>query len=182
MEQFLNVIKAQAAALDRSQAQPRFGVVASVDSSRYAARVRLQPEDVLTGWLPILAPWVGAGWGMACPPMTGDQVLVLAHEGDAGNGVIVGRSYSDTARCPGAPPGELWLMHASGSYLRLQNDGTIRAQGDVHIAGNLFVSGDIQDRDGIVAVFRRDYNAHIHADPQGGTTAGPAPLVAVGGP
>jgi len=58
MDRFLNVLKAHASALDRAQGQPRFALVASVDPARYAARVTLQPEGVLTGWLPILAPWV----------------------------------------------------------------------------------------------------------------------------
>jgi phage baseplate assembly protein gpV len=170
MERFLNAVKAHASALDRAQGQPRFGVVASVDPARYAARVTLQPENVMTGWLPVLSAWVGAGWGMACPPSPGDQVLVLAQEGDADNGVIVGRSFSDTARGPAAPPGELWLVHGSGSYLRLQNDGTVRVQGDLHITGNIFASGDVSDSHGTMSAFRGDYNVHTH-----GNTPRPTP-------
>jgi phage baseplate assembly protein gpV len=170
MERFLNAVKAHASALDRAQGQPRFGVVASVDPARYAARVTLQPENVMTGWLPVLSAWVGAGWGMVCPPSPGDQVLVLAQEGDADNGVIVGRSFSDTARGPAAPPGELWLVHGSGSYLRLQNDGTVRVQGDLHVAGNIFASGDVSDSHGTMSTFRGDYNVHTH-----GNTPGPTP-------
>ena len=68
MDRFLNIVKAHAAALDRAQGQPRFGLVASVDPQRYAVRVSLQPEGVLSGWLPVLSQWVGAGWGIACLP------------------------------------------------------------------------------------------------------------------
>ena len=63
MDRFLNTLKAHAAALDRAQGQSRFAIVSSVDPSAYAARVLLQPEAVLSGWLPILSPWVGSGWG-----------------------------------------------------------------------------------------------------------------------
>ena len=115
MERFLNAIKAQSAALDRGTAQPRFATITSVDPTRPAARVTLQPEGVLSGWLPILSPWVGNGWGMSCPPSPGDQVLVLAQEGDAEHGIIVGRAWSDSARTPQAPSGELWLVHQSGA-------------------------------------------------------------------
>src|ERR1019366_6449423 len=102
MDRFLNVVKSHAAALDRGHGQPRFATVASVDPARYAARVSLQPEGVLTGWLPILTPWVGAGWGLVCPPSPGDQVLVLSQEGDGEHGVIAGGSFSDIARPPAA--------------------------------------------------------------------------------
>ncbi len=63
MERFLNALKAQAGALDQFVGQPRFGIVTSVDPSSATARVQLQPEGVLTGWLPVLSAWVGAGWG-----------------------------------------------------------------------------------------------------------------------
>jgi len=149
-------MKAQAGALDRAQGQPRFAIVTSVDPLRYAARVRMQPEGVLTGWLPILTAWMGAGWGMVCPPRPGDQVLVLAQEGDAENGVIVGASFSDRARPPAASPGELWLVHASGASVRLTNDGAVRVTGDLH------VDGDVYDRNGSLARLRAHYDAHMH--------------------
>lgn len=187
MDRFLNAIKAQAGAMDRTTAQPRFGLVTSVDPSRPAVRVTLQPEGVLTGWLPVLSPWVGAGWGLSCPPSPGDQVLVLAQEGDADHGIVVGRAWSDTARTPQAPSGELWLVHQSGAFIKLTNDGTIRLQGDTHLTGNLFVTGTIHaqtdilaDRDigairnlrdgtGTLDRLRQHYDGHTHTDPQGGT-------------
>jgi hypothetical protein len=161
MDRFLNALKAHAAALDRRQGQPRFATVASVDPARYAARVSLQPEGVLTGWLPILTPWVGAGWGLVCPPSPGDQVLVLAQEGDGEHGVIAGGSFSDQARPPAAPPGELWLVHRSGSFLKLISDGTVQVNGDLHVAG------DVYDRHGSLAQLRTVYDEHTHPVPDG---------------
>ena len=167
MERFLNALKGYAAALDRSAGQARFGVVTSVDPARNAARVALQPEGVVTGWLPVLSAWVGAGWGMACPPAPGDQVLVLAQEGESDHGVIVGRAWSDGARAVAAPVGELWLVHASGSFVKLCNDGSIQMQGDLH------VTGDVYDRHGSLDRLRRSYDGHSHQDAQGGTVSGP---------
>ncbi len=157
MERLLNVLKAQAASLDRALGQPRFGVVASVDPARYAARVSLQPESVLTGWLPVLSSWTGAGWGAVCLPAPGDQVLVVPQEGDAEHGVIVGASYSDVARAPVAPAGELWLVHGSGAALHLCNDGTVRIAGDLHVLG------DIYDQAGSLARLRGHFDVHTHA-------------------
>jgi phage baseplate assembly protein V len=166
MDRLLNAMKAQALALDRAQGQARFALVTSVDPQRYAARVSMQPEGVLTGWLPILTAWMGAGWGMVCPPRPGDQVLVLALEGDAENGVIVGASFSDRSRAPAASPGELWLVHASGAAIRLTNEGAVRVSGDLH------VDGDVYDRAGSLARLRAHYDAHEHFG-GGGTTTQP---------
>ncbi|HST75458.1 MAG TPA: phage baseplate assembly protein V [Acetobacteraceae bacterium] len=164
MERFLNALKAQAGALDQAAGQPRFGLVTSVDPDAATARVQLQPEGVLSGWLPILSAWVGAGWGMACPPSPGDQVLVLSQEGDSEHGVIVGRAFSDTQRAPAAPVGELWLVHKGGSFLKLANDGTVQVKGDLH------VDGDVYDRHGSLDRLRQHYDAHTHG---GGATPSP---------
>lgn len=164
MDRFLNAIKAHTGAQDASGGQPRLGTVSSVDAAAGTARVQLQPDGVLTGWLPVMSPWVGAGWGLSCPPSPGDQVLVLPQEGDAEHGVIVGRVWSTAAPGLATPVGELWLTHRSGSYLRLLNDGTVRVRGDLH------VDGDIFDRVGALDGLRRAYNQHRHPDPQGGIT------------
>ena len=167
MDRLLNAFKGHSGAQDALVGQPRFAKVTSVDPKLGTVRVQLQPEGVLTGWLPVLSVWVGTGWGLSCPPSPGDQVLVLPQEGDAENGIVVGRAWSQDAGVPETPVGELWLTHKSGSYLRLLNDGTISMKGDLH------VTGDVYDRHGSVAQLRSHYNQHKHSVPQGGVT-GPA--------
>ncbi len=169
MERLLNALKGQAAAQDASTGQPRFGTVTSVDPQAGTARVRLQPDGVLTGWLPLLSPWVGAGWGMSCPPAPGDQVLVVPQEGDAEHGAVVARAWSVDASAPATPVGELWLTHKSGSWVRLLNDGTVSVRGDLHVDGQVF------DRHGSLDGLRQHYNQHRHPDPQGGMTGMPQP-------
>ncbi|MDA8252626.1 MAG: phage baseplate assembly protein V [Rhodospirillales bacterium] len=164
MQRFFNALKAQATALDAAHGRPRFATVVSVDPTRHAARVALQPEGVVTGWLPVISPLVGAGWGIAVPPVPGQQVLVLPQDGDGEHGIIVGGAWSDAAPTPGAPVGELWLVHQSGSFVKLQNDGTVRVNGDLH------VNGDVYDRHGSLDRLRGNYNVHAHSDPQGGST------------
>ena len=169
MDRLLNALKAQSAAQDALAGQPRFATVTSVDPAAGTVRVKLQPEGVLTGWLPVLSPWVGAGWGLSCPPSPGDQVLVLPQEGDVEHGIVAGRSWSEGAATPATPVGELWLSHKSGSYLRLLNDGTVSVRGDLR------VEGDVYDRHGSLAALRGHYNEHRHGDPQGGSTTPPSP-------
>jgi len=163
-----NAIKAQANLLDAQQGAPRFGIVTSVDTTKMMARVNLQPEGVLTGWLPLLTAWTGAGWGMICPPVPGSQVFIVPHEGNSGDGVIVGGAFSNLQRAPVVPVGEFWLVHQSGSSLKLSNDGTIR------IAGNLLVQGDVFDKIGSMSQMRSTHDQHIHTDSRGGSTSTPS--------
>jgi phage gp45-like len=156
VDSFLNVLKAQGASQDQSLGMPRFGVVTSVNPSAAVVRVTLQPEGVLTGWLPFLSPWVGNGWGLICPPSPGDQVLVLPQEGDAEHGLVVAATWSAQTPPPAAPSGEFWLVHRSGSFLKLQNDGTIQIKGDLHVAG------DVYDQHGPMSSLRNHYNLHVH--------------------
>jgi hypothetical protein len=162
MDRFFNALKAQSGAQDAGLGQPRFAIVTSVDPTRPAARVTIQPEGVLSGWLPVLSPCVGAGWGLSCPPSPGDQVLILAQEGNAEHGVVIGRAWSDQAQTPPAPSGEIWLVHQSGSYLKLTSDGAIHANGDLHLTGNIFATGNISDGVGSLARLRSHYDAHVH--------------------
>ncbi|MGR3717179.1 MAG: phage baseplate assembly protein V [Thermohalobaculum sp.] len=172
MEQLAHFVRAHADQAAVTLAQPRLAVVSSVDSSKYLVRVRLQPEDALSGWLPLLTWWLGEGWGIACPPAPGDQVLVVWQEGDAENGVVLGRVPSTRNMPPPAPVGELWLRHKQGASIRLLNDGTIasRARTWVH-EGDLVVNGDIRDRHGTLAALRGHFNSHVH--PPGVTTPTP---------
>lgn len=174
MEAFWNAVKARAAALDGMSAQARFGVVVSFDAAAYAARVMVQPENLLSGWLPVLSSWIGSGWGMAAPLSPGDQVMVLGQEGDAEQSVVLGRLWSSAEPAPGAPVGEFWLVHRTGSFIKLRNDGTITIQAStVSIEGNLMVSGEISDLGGAhgsLDTLRQAYDRHVHPDPQGGQT------------
>jgi hypothetical protein len=93
--------------------------------------------------------------------------LVLPQEGSADNGVIVGGSFSDAARPPqNAPAGEFWLVHSSGSFLKLTNDGSVQINGDLHVAG------DVYDRSGSLSRLRGHYDQHTHP---GSAATAPSP-------
>ena len=169
MQRLLNSLKAQSAALDAAAAQPRFGLVSSVDPATYTARVTFQPEGVLSGWLPILTSWAGNGWGMVCPPTPGQQVLVVAQEGEAEHGIVLGAAFSMVNRPPNAPSGEFWLVHSSGTFLKLLSDGSIAAKasqftitGDIHLTGNIKLTGNVAASGTIT-----DVNGQIGVTPPG---------------
>ena len=173
MDSFLNQIKAHAGQMDQGWAQPRLAVVVSVDPTTATARVSIQPEGLMSGWLPIASMWVGSGWGVACPPMPGDQVVVIWQEGDSEHGIIVSRIWSAVTPPPQAPSGEFWLVHATGSFLKLRNDGTIESSAETWThTGDLHVSGDVFDVHGPLSGLRNHYNEHVHPP----STSEPEPI------
>ena len=134
-----------------TMAQPRYGTVQSYNPATYTARVMIEPDGVLSGWLPVQAIWIGNGWGFVCPPSPGDQVTLDAHDGDPNSMKITGRVFSSAATPPAANSGELVMIHKSGSFIKLLNDGGIHSSGTWSHVGNLNVTGGITATQDIVA-------------------------------
>lgn len=149
-DQLVNAIKRHVSAMIGQVGQTRVGIVTSVNTANYTARVMVQPEGVLSGWLPMAATMVGGGWGLVSPCSVGEQVAFLAQEGDAEHGIIVARLFSNQQQPPKIytdqyaqgntsyiQPGEIGLVHKDGTFLRLIG-------GKVLIHGDLYVDGIIQ--------------------------------------
>ena len=123
MDELWNRVRLEVARALAGRADPRLCIVSSYDPQNYAAKVLVQPENVETGWLPVLSPWIGNGWGLYAPPTAGDQVLVLFQENDQEVGLVLPRLYSNQQRPLAVESGEFWLVHQSGSFVKLTNAG-----------------------------------------------------------
>ena len=200
MQALQNIMRREAARQGSQQAFVRMGTVSAYDPNHYAAKVLIQPEGFETGFLPIATPWVGNGWGMFCPPTPGDVVDVHFQEGGKLAAYVSLRFYGNLAPPLNVPSGEFWLVHQSGSLIKLTNDGkltledkagsflTLNADGTATLKANLLVqgtivaTGDISDQngvDGTVAHIRSVYDGHTHGGIQsgGGNTAVPNQLL-----
>lgn len=133
MQNLLNIARREAERVVARLSMPKTGIVSGYDPANYAAKVRLQPQDVETGWLPIRTPWSGNNWGMFCPPNVGDEVEVQFQEGGKKAPYIALRAFGDQFRPLTVPAGEFWLVHKTGSFLKFNNDGSVA----VHSAGDL---------------------------------------------
>lgn len=125
MRGMTNALAAQAQMAGNGRASVRLGIVSSYDPSNYSGKVKIQPENTETGWLPIVSPWVGNGWGIFAPPSVGDLVEVQFQEDGIEAGFICQRFYNDSDRPASVPSGEFWLVHKSGSLLKFHNDGSV---------------------------------------------------------
>jgi phage baseplate assembly protein gpV len=194
MQHLLNAMRAQAQMADNGRAQTRFGLVSSYDPANYSAKVILQPDGLETGWLPVLSPWIGNGWGLFAPPSIGDMVEVRFIQDDSEAGFISLRGFNDTDRPLNVSSGEFWLQHKSGSFLKFHNDGTVELvssgtltstapqwnhNGNMQVNGTIKATGDITDTSSTntrsVAGMRTIFNGHLHSGVQtgGGNTAVP---------
>ena len=186
---FNNHIRREAQAAANQWARTRMGIIDSYDPAHYAVKVRIQPENVLTGWIPLGSSCVGKLFGMFCGPSAGDMVDVHFQEGGKEAGYASIRLFSTACPPLPCPSGEFWLVHKSGSQIKLTNDGkvlvqdsagsllTLNADGtatlraDLRVQGSIIATGDITDLNGTkgsVQNIRDVYDAHEHPGVQSG--------------
>lgn len=137
----INAMKGHVMAMLATQPKARYGLVQSFDPATYTARVMIQPENQLSGWLPVLTQWVGNGWGLFAPPSPGDQVKLVPQENSGQSYAIVGGVFSLADQPLPAPSGEFWLVHAKGQYIKLLNDGTLASSGTWNHDGDFHATG-----------------------------------------
>ena len=137
MQQLLNNILMRQAAQGAGTFVCRFGVVTGYDPDTYAVKATIQPEDVETGFVPLLSPWVGPSWGAFFAPILGAQVLLLFQEGGQQAPIAALFAFSTAMPPVSVPSGEMLLQHAAGSLLHFDNAGNV----DVKATGNLALSG-----------------------------------------
>ena len=166
MDRLRSIMKIQAALVMGNLAFARIGLVSAAAPHMAMVKVKIQPENVETGWMPVLTPFVGNGWGLVAHLSVGDQVVVLFQEGRQDVGIVIGALFSavdlppDATQPPADLEGQFWLQHKSGSLLKFTNDGnvtivsngdldvtaggTVNVTGDVNITGNLTASGTVK--------------------------------------
>lgn len=125
LTRLLNHFRQEAQRANAHVTLPEFGIVTNYDPNKYAARVRLQPDDILTGWLPIGSIKVGNGFGIYAPPNLGDVVAVHFQQGGKEAGFIDCAFYNTTTKPLPVPSGEIWAVHGSGSLFKFTNNGEV---------------------------------------------------------
>ena len=152
MDNMVRALRLHSAIRAGSDGQARHAIVTAVDPGQHAVKLMIQPEGLVSGWLP--DPGLAcAGLRIACPCEVGTQVLIVPVEGDAEHPMIVARLFDVVHTAPVSPatgqpvqPGEVGIFLQGGTYLHLTSaaiylqgklvlDGSIEATGDVTAAG-----------------------------------------------
>lgn len=160
----------------------RYGRIASVDLA--GARVTVALGEIETQPL----PWLSAGAGgtrVWSRPVIGEQVLLIAPEGD-----LVGAIALRGAHCDAFPPladadreivrfadgatlsydpfaHELEVVLPAGAAVRIVAPGGVRLEADVRIAGDLQVDGKVTAADDVIGG-GKSLKGHKHLGVQAG--------------
>ena len=137
MDDLLNIVRREVFRVLATVQQGRSGEVTSYDPDKHAVKVRLQPDGVITDWIPIETSHTGNGFGVLAAPQIGDQVKIGFQEGDLDTPRITGRIHSDEQKPPRLEAGEMLHKHASGSTVFFDKDGNVH----IKSSGNVFING-----------------------------------------
>jgi hypothetical protein len=163
--------------------QPRIGLVQSYDPEQHAVRVTIQPEDVMSGWIPVGVMAAGGGTFRAAPSLN-SQVVILPQEGDIENGIVVCSLHSvadpvpkvgdtdpntGTAAVPLQPGEGEWVGNGGGSALRMTQSGVV-VIGDLGVSGDIVCKGNVSDSVGTLNGLRQHYDSHAHPGVQSGSS------------
>lgn len=177
-----NALRLQAQLAAGGVITSRLAEVTNYDPTDYSVMVRIEPEGILSGKIPLASEWVGQGWGMFCPPSVDNLVEVSFINGDLGSPFVAKRFFTvDERPLPSVPSGEFWLVHESGAFFKLTNDGkctfsdahgasvalngdgtitsaasTWSHTGDVNVTGKVTASSDITSSGGNIAASAGD--------------------------
>jgi len=102
------------------------GIITSVDTNKYLAKVQIGISGVETGWLPIGTLLAGNGYGIIAIPEQGTEVTVVFDNGDLHNGKVILANFNGTDQPPsGMNPGEILVQAKSGAKIKLDKNGNI---------------------------------------------------------
>lgn len=123
MGRLQNAMRSQANLASQSRTFSRLGVVSAYDPNTYSVKATFQPDGNETGWLPLGTLQVGSGFGIYAAPNIGDQIEVRFQEGDRDAGVAGPVLFDNQSPPAKVPAGEIWVLHKSGAFFKLTNDG-----------------------------------------------------------
>jgi len=167
MDVLTNQIKQLANQEGDIKALIKVGTINSYRADTYRATVTLQPEGILTGWIPI------ATWGEVKPLKVDTQCVVVFFNGDLNNGVVVGNIFS-TANPPPqddavTQPGSFLFKTENGAIFKVTNSGQIEIIAPngqaikVSSDTNVFVGDTAQELKRLVKESLKElYNEHTH--------------------
>lgn len=100
------------------------GIITSVDTAKYLAKVQLGVSGIETGWLPIGTMIAGNGYGVVAIPEQGTEVTVIFDEGNLQTGKIILCNFNNVDPPPqGLNPGEVLVQAKSGAKIKLDKNG-----------------------------------------------------------
>lgn len=194
----IEFIKAVVADMLNMQKRTEIGTITAYNPNNYTVKVQIQPDGPETGWIPLSAPWSGNGLGAVFGPVIGTDCRIDFIDGQIEASLAGARFFNAKNPPPVVQSGQGAIVDGAGSYVKLNNDGTItlgaptgitsttpllKQVGNMEIDGTLLTTqnitseADIIDQNGVKGTLqhvRDQYDIHTHTDAQGGNTGTPS--------
>ncbi|APR37871.1 hypothetical protein [Paraburkholderia sp. SOS3] len=103
----------------------KYGQISAYNPDDYTVKVLLMPTLKETGFIPLGAQWVGNGFGAVFGPAIGDAVRLDFVDGRVEVAIVGSRFFNNSARPPVVQSGQAAIVDSTGSFVRLNNDGTM---------------------------------------------------------
>jgi phage baseplate assembly protein V len=103
----------------------KYGQISAYNPNDYTVKVLIMPTLKETGFIPLGAAWVGNGFGAVFGPAIGDSVRLDFVDGRVEVSLVGARFFNNAARPPVVQSGQAAIVDSKGSYVKLNNDGTI---------------------------------------------------------
>lgn len=189
----IEMIKRVVADMIGLQAKTQYGTVTAYNPNDYTIKAMIQPNGPETGWIPLASPWVGKNLGAVFGASLGDQVRLDFVDGEIEAALAGSRFFNVNSRPPIVNAGQAAIVDGAGSYVRLNNDGTItlgaptgitsttpllKQVGNMEVDGNVVVTqnitatqniSDLAGVHGTIGALRTDYDSHVHSGVTTGT-------------
>lgn len=123
----------------------KHGLVSSYDPKNILVKVRLMPQDIETGWLPIKLLMAGSGFGVYCGPSVDDEAVVIFSEGDPNSGVCIGFLGNLEDQPPTVQSGEIQIIaKGAAASIKMDTAGNIASAGTWVHTGTMKVTGNTE--------------------------------------
>jgi uncharacterized protein involved in type VI secretion and phage assembly len=130
MEGLYNAIRLEITKQMAQFKRAKIGVVDSWDPEKHVAKVKYQPGDRLSGWIPVGTQFSGKQFGFAIGLTKGDQVVISYQEGSLQTGVISHRLWNDQEEpIKDVKSGEAHLVGKDKQHMRMLENKNFELKG-----------------------------------------------------
>jgi phage baseplate assembly protein V len=170
-----NKAKYEASVTSNTTIVAKKGIVTGFNPGAWTIDVLFYPltsedgNDAGAVQVPLASSWVGNGWGLYCAPPENIEAVVLYESGDLQIPIGINFIFSgETQPIQGVSSGEAWLVHQSGSFIKLNNDGKLLINGNTEIdittpTLNVTTTGAININAGTIATIQATAEINLQA-------------------
>ncbi len=129
VEALVNLVHREVVRVLDGRTRETAGIVDSYDPVTHSVKMKLQPEDILTGWMPLRQAQAGNGVGSHMAPSIGDHMSAAFHEDEREAGTVSGAFFNDISKPVSVEAGEWRYISPNGkAEFYFKKDGSFEVK------------------------------------------------------